>query len=206
MCGCIFLSAIDSFSHTLLHFTFSFYFILLFGIDATRHIQLVCADTDRAREIRDAIRQTIEQIAPNTVWIEDALGAGAGDDAPTHTLVLLTKSILLEGSVSKDALESLTAHPATKNGARPIVYVYLDRACAEAEIEKEEEGGADDDAVSRDSEAWSFNAGGVYSMLAEGDVKESIGSHEGLKYRAPAPAPMRYEHDALCKEILRRMR
>jgi len=97
-----------------------------------------------------------------------------------HVLVVLTKGSVDSGTLSAKLLEQAVI--AEKN----MHYMYIDKEMATP------------------SEAWDFN--GFYALHKEAPslATRSVAAHEALKYR-PSQT-LRYEHDAMCLQILTRMR
>ena len=166
---------------------------------AERVVHFITSTTPRALAMKAEFAASLAAIAPSTRWVGQAAPAEAtGGDAgavvaeasTTHRLVLLTQSLFEEGSEGKATLERILTSLSTTVAAH-TVYVYLP------------------DDVEEEGEAWRFgtmgDAGVGFADLPPGVVKDSIGAHEALKYRAAQPAAMAYEHVALCEEVLRRM-
>ena len=164
---------------------------------AERVVHVITSATPRALAIKAELTASLAEIAPRTRWVGEAPAdaAAKGDDSKalpesraTHCLVLLTRSLLEESSEGKATLERYLTSLSTTVVAH-TVYIYLDDA--------------------QEKEAWSFgtmgDAGVGFADLPPGVVKDSIGAHEALRYRAAQPASMKYDHVAFCEEVLRRM-
>jgi hypothetical protein len=127
---------------------------------------------------------TIVDLYPSAASARAAGGGGGDTDEVTHTVVVLTADLL-------EACGDVLIAAVDARASSAITYVYL---------EPTTEGG------------WNFDD--FYAHTPSGPaadaaplraVRESIASHEALKYRFLDPEPMRYEHDALVREIIARM-
>ena len=95
----------------------------------------------------------------------------------THAIVLLSNGLLDESCACAALLNDVVAATCRS------VFLYLD-----PDAEGEEEG-------------WDFSA-----TLPESDASAAIARHEALRWRGAMPELMRYEHDALVLELLKRMK
>ena len=98
-----------------------------------------------------------------------------------NVLMVLTKGCVDPGTLSATLLEEAAGLGKT------ITFVFLSPD--------------DDDA----GEAWDFSEFYALHTKAPSLATRTVAAHEALKFRAVTPEAMRYEHDAMCLEILRRM-
>ena len=120
-------------------------------------------------------KESISAILRNTLWAEDIHGAN-------NVLMFLTK-----GCVNPDTQSAALLEAAARQG-KAITFIYLS---------------PDDDDDT--GEAWDFSDFYALHNKAPSLATRTVAVHEALKFRAATPEAMRYEHNAMCLEILRRM-
>ena len=152
-------------------------------VDAIRRVCLIHSDAPCATRIAREVIASLSDVSPRLTWTSEVAGnvyaSSSARGAATHALVLLSKNVLDAGSASLALISEATALGLS------TVYLYI-------------EPGAEGE-----GEGWDF---GAFYQRPPSDIKAAIARNEALKFRFATPATLRYEHDALMLELLRRMR
>merc|ERR550514_1964097 len=146
---------------------------------AVRTVQFISADSERALAIGAELQTTLAALSPSLTWWQPG-----GGGAASHVLGVFSSLTFAEGSESAAALAGAVEEHKSSN----IVYLYLEPP---------------------GEESWDFGAfyGQKEGYKTSPAVRSSVSEHECLKYRMRDEQPLlKYEHDAMALEILRRMR